>query len=463
LFQGRNNLQIDKKSFIEIHSKSLVFSVGKCFSEKRINQLAKRTGFIRRSRKLPASSFVNTLMFSACNQAATSLPDITADLHQQFSIDISKEGLHKKFSDEGVKFLQELVRLQLSQQFSPAGAELKKHFAHINIKDSSKFSLPSIYNKDYPGFGNFSKKNGLMNLQYEYDLVSGNWLCIELTTGHRNDQLDSRQTIGSIAKGDLYIRDLGYVTPTYLKAIIDKGAYFLNRMPPQVTIHTVGKRSLNWRAIHRTFSKTGTHTLDLDVLIYQREMLPCRLVIERATNEEYRKRLRHAEHSAKKHGVGLSQEHQLRCRYNAFITNVDREILPIDKIRKTYYLRWQIELVFKTWKSFFEINKVKKVKKERMECQLLAKLLWVLLNWQLFQSCNRCVQASSPEKGVSLLKFFKRCIRFSDSLRLVVLNRTSFMEWLTNVFLPLIENTLCEAPTGKLTHYQILNSFLSLS
>ena len=98
-----------------------------------------------------------------------------------------------------------------------------------------------------------------------------------------------------------------------------------------------------------------------------------------------------------------------------------------------------------------------------MECQLLAKLLWVLLNWQLFQSCNRYVQTGSPEKGVSPLKFFKRCISFSGSLRLVVLNRLSIVKWLANVFLPLIENTLCEAPTGKQTHYQILNSFLSLS
>jgi hypothetical protein len=98
-----------------------------------------------------------------------------------------------------------------------------------------------------------------------------------------------------------------------------------------------------------------------------------------------------------------------------------------------------------------------------MECQLLAKLLWVLLNWQLFQSCNRYVQVDSPEKGVSPLKFFKRCISFSGSLRSVVLNRLSLVKWLTNVFLPLIENTLCEAPVGKVTHYQILDSFLSLS
>lgn len=436
----------------------------KNFSDEMINDLARKTGFVKRARKLPASSFVNTLMFSFCNQASTSLPDIAADLNQQFSIDISKEGLHKKFSREGVVFLKELVKFQLSQQFSlQTGTELKNHFASVTIKDSSKFSLPGIYNKDYPGFGNFSKTNGLMNLQYEYDLISGNWIALELTTVNKNDQQDSKQTTGSITKGGLYIRDLGYVTPTYLKAVIQKEAYFLNRMPPQTNIYTLEKEPMDWRSIARKFNKTGANALDMDVLIYQRELLECRLVIESVTDIEYRKRLKQAELSAKKHGVGLSKEHKLRCRYNTFITNVDRAILPVETIRKTYYLRWQIELVFKTWKSVFEINKVKKVKTERMECQLLARLLWVLLNWRLYQSCNRHVQKQTPEKGVSLLKFFKRCISFSTSLRLVLLNRINLSKWLRQIFLPLIDNTLCEAPAGKVTHYQILRSLLCLS
>jgi Transposase DDE domain len=434
-------------------------SVEENFSGETVNRLARETGFVIRSRKLSASNFVNTLMFSSCNQANTSLPDMAADLNQQFSVDISKEAIHNKFSGEAVCFLKELVKLQLSQQVSlPADADLKKHFTAINIKDSSKFSLPSVYDGDYPGFGNFSKTNGLMNLQYEYDLMSGKWLAIDLTSVKRNDQQDSKQTIGSLSKGELYLRDLGYVTPTYLKAVIGKEAYFLNRIPPQANIYTLEKKPMGWDAIARKFNKTGAGALDMKVLIYQKELLECRLVIERVGDEEYRKRISHAGRSAKKHGVGLSKEHKIRCRYNAFITNVDSEILPLEKIWETYCLRWQIELVFKTWKSFFEINKVKKVKKERMECQLLAKLMWVLLNWQLFQSCNHYVHEKSPGKGVSVLKFFKRCISFSSTLRAVVLNPMTIVDWLEQIFLPLIENTACEAPAGKLTHYQILDA-----
>ncbi len=434
------------------------------FSEELINELAEKSGFIKRTRKLSASHFVNTLMFSCSNQASTSLPDIAADLGQQFSVTISKEGIHKKFSAQAVTFLKELIKSHMSEQLVlQPDTELKKHFTAINIKDSSKFSLPSTYDGAYPGFGNFSKTNGLMNIQYEYDIMSGNWKILELTTIQRNDQQDSKQNIESIRQGELYIRDLGYITPTYLNAIIQKEAGFLNRLPAQAMVCTLDKKQIDWCSIDRKLNKTRASALDMEVLIYQNNPIACRLVVERVSDEVYRKRLKQAEHSAKKHGVGVTLKHKIRCRYNTFITNISSQILPAEKVRRCYYLRWQIELVFKTWKSFFEISKLKKVKRERFECQLLAKLLWVLLNWRLFQSCNHHVQRQHPTHGVSILKFFKRCTAFSLTLRLVLLKRWPLRSWLKQIFLPLIENTACEAPTGKNTNYQILNSLFTLS
>lgn len=399
-------------------------------------------------------------MFSVANQANRSLPDITADLSEHFAINISKEGLHKRFNKQGVAFLKELVSYQLSHHaflFKP-DKNFTRHFSGINIKDSSKFSLPAINSDRYPGFGNFSKTNGLMNLQYEFDLISGNWKVLDLVTTRINDQLDSRNTIDSICQGELYIRDLGYITPIYLKAVIEKRAYFLNRMPPQALLHALDNESIRWKNIKKKIEKTGAKALDMDILLYERNPVKCRLVIEPVADTEYRRRLKAAHHSAKKHGVGITYEHKIRCRYNAFITNVSREILPLEKIRTIYHLRWQIELVFKTWKSTFEIHKTKKVKTDRMECQLLAKLLWVLLNWRLFQCSNQHVKKYSPKEGVSLIKFFKRCGQYSHSLRLVILRRINLKNWLNRTFLPLIENTKCEPPVNKQTHYQILHS-----
>lgn len=371
---------------------------------------------------------------------------------------MSKEALHKKFTPKAVDFMKEVIKLTMDKQVKiEENDSLRAHFLAINVKDSTKFALPTTFNGLYPSFGNFSKTKGLMNLQYEYDLISGRWKSIELTSIQKNDQQNSKETIDSIVKKELYIRDLGYITPTYLKAVIQKDAFFLNRLPTIISTYTIDDKCIVWKDIDRKFNKNKLEIMEIDVKIYEREKLSCRLIIERVGDLEYKKRLETAQKKAKSRGVGVSDLHKLRCRYNTFITNISKEILPAEKIRKTYYLRWQIELVFKTWKSFFEINKLKPMNKERMECQLLGKLVWVLLNWQLFKTCNNYLRTVKSETGMSTIKFGKRCLKFSESLRKLILKALSIENWLLQEFLPLMDNAFCEAPKGKVTHYQTLN------
>ena len=440
------------------HKKDISFIIDNSLSEHTIERIARDKKFMIRKGKVPPSCFVNTLLFNENDMANTSLPDLTADLNQVYDIDISKEAMHKKFTPACVEFFKGLLEEMLCGQLRKGIADkaLPLHFARIKIKDSTKFSLPDNYNGDYKGYGNFSKKNGLMSLQYEYDLVSSSWLSFEMTKGLRNDQNDSTETIGSITKGDLHIRDLGYITPTYLSAVVDKEAFFLNRLPPQCLILTKNKQPVDWKKTDADFKKYALTHLEVEVLVYERNKIPCRLLIEPVSDIEYCRRLKKAIERTKSRGSVPSELLKTMMKYNVFITNVPADILPYEVIRKTYYLRWQIELVFKTWKSFFKIDRIKKVKKERLECQLLARLLWILINWELFRSCNNHVRKQDKEHGVSILIFFKRCIKFAASFRLVLLKRTSIISWLKLTYLPLIKDCLCDAPKNKQTHYEAL-------
>lgn len=449
-------LKIDKKLLVKQHKKDISFIINNTLCEQTIDRVAREKKFMTRKGKVPPACFVNTLLFNESDMLNTSLPDLTADLSQVYDIDISKEAMHKKFTPACVDFFKALLQEMLGGQLSKdtGGTALPFHFPQIKIKDSTKFSLPDNYNGDYKGYGNFSKKNGLMSLQYEYDLVSCSWLSFEMTKGLRNDQQDSTETIGSITKGDLHIRDLGYITPTYLSAVVEKEAFFLNRLPPQCAVYTKPKKPINWKKTDAYFKKHALSKLELDVLIYEKNKIPCRLLIEPVSNTEYCRRLKKAVESAKSRKSVPSELLKIMMKYNIFITNVPASILPFEVIRKTYYLRWQIELVFKTWKSFFKINRIKKVKKERLECQLLAKLMWILINWELFRSCNNHVRRQDENQGISVIIFFKRCIKFAASLRLVLLKQTSIIGWLNKTYLPLIKDCLCAAPKKKTTHYE---------
>lgn len=451
-------LKINNKLLVRQHKKDISFIIDNSLSEQTIDRIAREKKFMTRKGKVPPSCFVNTLLFNENDMVNTSLPDLTADLNQIYDIDISKEAMHKKFTPACVDFFQALLQEMLGGQLrkDAGGKTLPLHFPQIKIKDFTKFSLPDNYNGEYKGYGNFSKKNGLMSLQYEYDLVSSKWLSFEMTKGLRNDQQDSTETIESITKGDLHMRDLGYITPTYLSAVVEKEAFFLNRLPPQCLVFTKPGKPIDWKKTDAYLKKHALIKHELDVMIYEKNKIACRLLIEPVSDAEYCRRLKKAIEKRKSTGSVPSELLKITLKYNLFITNVPAKVLPFEVIRKTYYLRWQIELVFKTWKSFFKIDRIKKVKKERLECHLLAKLMWILINWELFRSCNKHVRKQDKEQGISILIFFKRCIKFAASFRLVLLKRTSIISWLKHTYLPLIKDCLCDAPKNKQTHYDAL-------
>jgi len=61
------------------------------------------------------------------------------------------------------------------------------------------------------------------------------------------------------------------------------------------------------------------------------------------------------------------------------VTNAPWEWVPMEQVHELYTVRWQIEIVFKTWKSLFDIDHCRTVKRERIECHLYGKLIAIFL------------------------------------------------------------------------------------
>ncbi|WP_165813969.1 IS4 family transposase, partial [Terrimonas sp.] len=342
----RNQLTIRREILLEEHAADIFANIKGFLCSAQAEKIGRQTGFIKRSSgKITAQGFLTTLMVADSPQGQISLPDLTAELRQAHGIEISKEALHQRFSVQAVNFLEKVIQQALEQHLGREKEGLKTHFSRIKVKDSTKFKLPTDYNGAYRGYGNFSKTNGMISLQYEYDLVSGNWLSIKLTDGLRNDFSDAEQTVSAITTGDLHIRDLGYISPTYLKAIIQSGAFFLNRLPSQAGVYNLDGKPLSWNKVFRQANRQ--QHLQQDVLVYVKERIACRMIIEKVPNHEFKRRWLHAQAQAKSKRVGISKEHKKKLHYNIYVTNVGSDILPPSEVRKTYYLRWQIELVFK--------------------------------------------------------------------------------------------------------------------
>jgi hypothetical protein len=128
------------------------------------------------------------------------------------------------------------------------------------------------------------------------------------------------------------------------------------------------------------------------------------------------KKLTKAYRDARKDKRTLSETSKRRICFNLFITNASSEIIPMEYIQDFYRLRWQIELRFKAWKSFYRIDKIKKMKKHRFECYLYATLLLIMINWEIAASILSIIW-KTKRRIISIYKFFKTTSQNTYALR----------------------------------------------
>lgn len=424
--------------------------------------MARETKFIQRKGSIDAPAFVKLLIFNELDQSQLSLLDLKLDLQTHFDCSVSREAIHKRFTPEAVAFMKallaKLMELRLVTENSIPSA--LKAFNRLCIKDSTKFSIPKEFADTYPGYNGFHKGSALMNIQYEYDLLSANWSYLDFTKATRNDQADSRETLDNIETNDLHIRDLGYVTMPYLIGVTERKAFFLNRLPTQINVYRQKKGRylpIDWNSLGRAFKKKGLKQMELNVVLSKKHKLKSRMVIVPIPDDVYQERIRKASRHAKSKGCQLTNQYKIKARYNIFITNVPADRLSAENIIQVYRLRWQIELVFKAWKSGLSIHKTKKVRKERFECHMVARIILALVNWRVYQSVNLVLTKIEPGKGISILKFFKQTIKYLTVLREIIQDAKLLGDWIKEKIIPLVPYLLVETKKGKTSHCQILS------
>ena len=116
------------------------------------------------------------------------------------------------------------------------------------------------------------------------------------------------------------------------------------------------------------------------------------------------------------------------------MTNTTPEQIATDSIWQFYRLRWQIELIFKVWKSICKIHEVKKVKQHRLECYIYAKLIFIVLGWQLLWRIAK-VLYHREGKLLSFYKSFKTLLaKALDDVKQAFLEGKSTMENFISTF-----------------------------
>lgn len=357
-------------------------------------------------------------MFS--NRASSSLQDYCREIYDEGTI-IKKQSVQERFNSYAVEFMKSIVAYALSIKLRVGDVNAGKSFSRIIIGDSTAFQLPSGFAVKYKGNGGGASKAGL-KIQYCYDLLNPGILDISVYEAINSDY---NYPLQDIRKNDLRIEDLGYFKLKRLKDIDEAEAYFLSRIRFGIKVFVLKDGEYVKYDLIKQINKLRTgQIIRQEVYIGEKEKLPVELIIEKVSKkvaDEKRRKLKTDKQNKRK---AITKQRLIFCDVNAFITNCDEKQLPTDLVRQCYSLRWQIEIMFKAWKSIFNIDKVKPMKIERFECLLYGCLIMIIASTQLLMYYKYKYRKKLKEE-ISELKFYKTIRSLSADMKIALKNTKS--------------------------------------
>lgn len=383
-------------------------------------------------------------------------------LFRKFGIRITKQSLHDRFTESSVKFLRKCLDTVLSQKIgiSVDKAPFQTLFNRIRIKDSTKFALPDAFSGTYQGYGGvLHRSSSMMSIQYEYDFLSGQSLDLRLTSGTGNDQSDSADFTGDIQEKDLFIRDLGYCTVKYMDKIHRNDAYFVNRLGSQINVYAErdAKDPIDMNIYLKKLTKNKLDYMEEEVFLGSDLRIPVRIVLAPADQATYEKRIRKTSKQAKSAGNKVTEKFKTRAKLNIVVTNVPAEMLKGQDVRKVYALRWQIELIFKTWKSLATIDEFNINNIHRFESQLYGKLIWIILTINLFNWVQQQIK-TQENRLCSIWKYFSLIQSIPDQLIKAIKCFKEFKALIKNITLLAPALLYLEKKKNKLSLIHIIDT-----
>ena len=194
---------------------------------------------------------------------------------------------------------------------------------------------------NFPGHGNGQGVTAGFKADLIYDLLTGQPVDQKLGGGTEQDKSMGVRILNIVSKNDLVLRDMGYFSLDVFESIESKGAFWLSRLPLNVSVKTLDGISLE-----KILWDKRNNRLDLIVKVGAKG-LKCRLVAVRADLALAAKRRRDRKKNSKSKP---SRQSVVRDGWHILLTNLD-DTHQSDELFEIYKLRWNIEVRFKAWKQ----------------------------------------------------------------------------------------------------------------
>jgi hypothetical protein len=220
------------------------------------------------------------------------------------------------------------------------------------VQDSSTIVLPDVFAAQWPGCGGStaSSTSAALKLQARLEMCTGR-LDVQLQEGRGA----ARAAVlpGPLPAGALRLADWGYWSLEAFAALAQHEVVWLARLQRQTAVYdATGAR----QELVPLLETQSTATIDLAGALGERQRLAARLWAVRVpldVAETCRRRVRAA---ARAKGRQVSATRLALAAWTLWVTKVPVERLTVREALVLGRMRWQIELLFKLWKSHGRVD-----------------------------------------------------------------------------------------------------------
>jgi len=345
------------------------------------------------SSKIIGFDFLASMLVASLDAEHATLEKICDIIYSiNHHVKITPQSLMERLNSEAAPRFFEMVfknilKVQLDDFVSAVPPDLLILFSKILLQDSSSIDLNAKLSKFFKGSGGRASEASL-KIDVIYDFKAKQFEQIKLTDHSEADQKLGLNIFDFLEPNALVIRDLGYLRMDCIIKIDAMMAFFLSRFKNNTCVYlNKGEVDQLDLADHLYTNHKNKNVIELDVYITNNKV-PVRLIAYRVPDEVSAGRKRKAHATAKKQGRTLTKKSLNLLAFSIFITNVPKEVWPAEVVGTIYRIRWQIELLFKSWKSGLKIDYLKGINLHRIRALLFVRMILVIIINEMYKTLD---------------------------------------------------------------------------
>ncbi len=394
--------------------------LGQLIRPERAQQIAKEQGWFKRQGKISAFEF----LYSAMGQSSALHLTLNAQA-SSLSQPVTRQAIDQRYTAAAVQlfksaFSQAVTETLTWKSQSTMATLLEQHFQAVRLFDSTHCPCSDALAELFPACGGGGGEAGVKVL-LSYDYARSQLRPLDVLPSKCSDQGLAERIAQALSRGELGAFDKGFYKAGALRQVIERGAYFLTPWPQGVCVHRPQDRGQRGEPIDVAAQLKASTDNCVEWSAVQlgktpeSQLGPVRLLAYRLKEEQANRRRALLREKCRTYGRQPTEAALELAGWLILLTNAAADLLPAAAAGFVYRVRWQVELIFKQWKSVLRLDVLPSQDPYRVQCEIWARLLLAVLTFVWYQHANAaCFLQHQCE--MSFLKVAKLLQQHSQSL-----------------------------------------------